>query len=351
MTRTKPARTTMTVADHPRPAVSVILPAYDAEHTVREAVESVLRQSDVDLELLAVDDGSTDRTLDVLSSLHDPRLLVLAGTNAGPAAARNRGIARARGDVVAFIDADDLWLPGTLRAHLETFRRIPAAAVAYCWANHVDRNGQYVCPDRRVAVEGDVYREVLAHNFIDSVSTVAIRKAALDEVGGFDESLPVIEDWDLYVRLAARHSFVCTRQVLVHYRRSPGSLTSRMLTMEATYRRVVERAFAAAPPSLQHLKASNLALFYEYLTTKTSQGEASRENGAMALRFFTTAVRTRPANLFSMWRRPWVLKGLVKALAWRVGGGQRPSRDSASSTIDSDAIRPDQPRPAWRRRS
>lgn len=72
----------------------------------------------------------------------------------------------------------------------------------------------------------------------------------------------------------------------------------------------------------QHLKASNIALFYEYLTTKTSQGDPSRESGALALCFFAAAVRTRPMSLFSMWRRPWVLRGLAKAFAWRVGGGR-----------------------------
>ena len=101
-------------------------------------------------------------------------------------------------------------------------------------------------------------------------------------------------------------------------------MTSRLLTMEATYRRVVERAFAAAPEALADLQASNVALFYEYLTTKTSQGAPSRQNGLMAMRFFATAVRTRPANLCSLWRRPWVVKGLAVALTWLIGGGHRP---------------------------
>jgi len=304
--------------------VSVVLPAYNSEDTVGGAVESVLGQEDVHLELIVVDDGSTDRTLAVVSSIRDPRLLVLTGANMGAAAARNRGIARARGDIVAFLDADDAWLPGTLRAQIAAFRRTPAAAVAYCWVDHVDANGRYLCPDRRVVVEGDVYPHMLAHNFIDCVSAVAIRKSTLDEIGGFDESLAVIEDWDLYVRLAARHHFACVPQALVRFRRSPGSLSTRLLTMEVTYRRVVERTFASAPASLVHLKASNLALFYEYLTTKASQAHPSRENGLLALRFFANALRSRPLNLLSLWRRPWVLKGLGRALTWSVAGaGQR----------------------------
>lgn len=301
-------------------SVSVVVPACNAERTIGEAVESVLHQADVPFELIVVDDGSTDRTLEIVSSLADPRLLVLSGPNRGVSAARNRGIARARGEIVAFLDADDAWLPGTLRAQIEAFRRMPAADAVYCWVDHVDVDGRYICPDRRVTAEGDVHRLMLVHNFIHTVSAVAIRKSILDEIGGFDESLPVLEDWDLYLRLAARARFACVRQALVRYRRSPGSLTSRLLELEATYRRVSERAFASAPAALAHLKARNLALFYEYLTTKATQADPSRASGGLALRFFASAVRHRPLNVVSLWQRPWVLRSLVRAVVWIVTG-------------------------------
>src|SRR5512140_2808389 len=130
--------------------VSVVMPAYNAERTVREAVDSVLSQTGAELELIAVDDGSTDGTLAVLSAIDDPRLVIVSGRNAGAAAARNRGIARARGGTVAFIDADDVWLAGKLAAQLAALSRSPAAAAAFCWVDHVDAVGRYVCPDRRI---------------------------------------------------------------------------------------------------------------------------------------------------------------------------------------------------------
>lgn len=300
--------------------MSVVIPARDAERTIREAVESVLHQADVPFELIVVDDGSTDRTLEIVSSIADPRLLVLPSPNQGVSAARNRGIARARGDIVAFLDADDAWRPGTLRAFVEALRRLPEASVVYCWVDHVDVDGRYICPDRRVVAEGDIYRPMLVHNFIHSISSVAVRKSALDEIGGFDESLPVIEDWDLYVRLATRHRFACVPQALVRYRRSPGSLTSRLSAMEVEYLRVADRAFASAPAALAPLKPRNLALFYEYLTTKATDGDASRAKGSLALRFFKSALRHRPQNIFSLWRRPWVLKALGRAVVWSVTG-------------------------------
>ena len=110
--------------------VSVILPAYNAESTILEAVDSVLSQTDVELELIVVNDGSTDSTLEMLSALSDPRLTILSGSNTGPAAARNRGIKRARGDLIAFIDADDIWLPGKVTNQLAALEAQPSAALA-----------------------------------------------------------------------------------------------------------------------------------------------------------------------------------------------------------------------------
>ncbi len=294
--------------------VSVILPVHDGEATIAEAVASVLAQSWRDLELIVIDDGSTDSTLEVLSAITDERLQVFSEPQSGPAASRNRGIERARGIYVAFIDADDLWLPEKLEAQLAAFERMPDAAVAYCWTDYIDADGRFVCTDSRPLFEGLVNEQLLTQNFIDCGSNIVVRRQALLDAGGFDESLPVIEDWDLSIRLSACHPFVCAPQALVRYRQSPTTLTTHVQLMEESYWRVIDRAFAQAPESLQHLKSRSVALFYEYLAGKATQGVPTRDKGLAALRFFVTAVRSRPSNLLELWQRPWVIKSVAKAV-------------------------------------
>jgi glycosyltransferase involved in cell wall biosynthesis len=294
------------------------MPALNAEQTLAAAVDSVLGQKGIDLELIAIDDGSTDATFAKLTAVGDPRLKVLTEPNAGPATARNRGVAAASGDLIAFIDADDVWLPGKAVLLAAALNRRPASALAYCWTEHIDEDGRYLCTDRHVRFAGDVYEDMLTHNFIDTVSAVVLRKSAFEAVGGFDESLLVAEDWDLYLRLAATVPFVCVPEVLTQYRRSPTSLSSDVLVMESAARRVIDRAFSVAPDELQHLKRRTIARFYEYLLTRASQGRPSRRNGRLVWRFFRDSLRSWPLHVLTVWRRPWVLRALGQGLAWRV---------------------------------
>jgi glycosyltransferase involved in cell wall biosynthesis len=295
--------------------VSVIMPVYNAEATIGAAVASVLGQTHRDFELIVVDARSSDGTLGVLASIRDDRLEVLSIPSCcWPATSRNRGLERSTGEFVAFIDADDIWLPDKLSVQLSALRNTPDAAVAYCWADYVDPTGRYVCPDSRPDFEGNVYAAMLADNFIDSGSNIMVRRDCLLAVGSFDESLPVVEDWDLYVRLAARRPFVCLPSVLVQYRQSSTSLTNRLALMEESFWRVVNRAFAAAPESLRYLKRQRVAKFYQYLTGKATYDCPSRRSGLSALRFFAEAVRHHPSSLFLVWRKSWVVKALLKAL-------------------------------------
>ena len=322
--------------------VSVILPVHNGEATIAEAVASVLMQSWRDLELIVIDDGSTDSTRDLLSAIKDERLQAFSELQSGPAASRNRGIGRSRGDFVAFIDADDVWNPEKLELQLAALERMPDAAVAYCWIDYMDAEGHFVCPDSRPLFEGLVYEQLLTQNFIDCGSNIVVRRQALLDAGGFDESLPVVEDWDLSIRLSVRHPFVCVPRVLVRYRQSPTSLTTQVQLMEESYFRLIERAFSQAPEQLQHLKSSSVAHFYEYLAGKATQGIPTRDNGFAALRFLTKAILSRPAHLLGSWQRPWVIKSFAKALlaialptaVMQRLAGQNPDRVTARSRTD-----------------
>ncbi|MCF3623160.1 glycosyltransferase family 2 protein, partial [Planktothrix agardhii] len=117
------------------PKISVIIPVYNGEKTIQKTIESVLQQTWQDFELIVINDGSQDATLEILSSIQDPRLRILSYSNAGLASSRNRGITEATGEYISFLDADDLWTPDKLEAQFQALEEHPEAAVAYSWTD------------------------------------------------------------------------------------------------------------------------------------------------------------------------------------------------------------------------
>jgi glycosyltransferase involved in cell wall biosynthesis len=185
------------------PQVSVIVPTYNRASLLKEALDSVLAQSYRNVELIVVDDGSTDHTRRLLSSYGD-RITVLLQPNAGVSAARNRGIQAASGDLIALLDSDDYWLPGKLAAQVDFFKATPQALI--CQTEEIwIRNGVRVNPKRRHRkLSGMIFQASLPLCLI-SPSAVMMRKSLLDEVGLFDEDLPACEDYDLWLRITWKY--------------------------------------------------------------------------------------------------------------------------------------------------
>lgn len=214
--------------DTARPVrVTVVMAAYNAERTIGAAISSVLQQDHPDVELVVVDDGSTDRTLAVCRGYGD-LVTVLTGPNAGAAAARNRGIRAATGEVIAFCDADDQLLPAMVSRSLEVLARSPegtvvtndaliATAVGIVPGRTLLR-GKVPAPDRQRVT-------ILQRNFVGIFSLVPRRM--FDEVGGFDEEMRQLEDWDLWLR-AVFAGWRVVEQPLPSavYRMSAGSLST-----------------------------------------------------------------------------------------------------------------------------
>lgn len=245
------------------PRVSVVVPAHNAAATVVDTVRAALAQSFRDLEVLVVDDGSTDDTVARLAGLRDPRLRVRRFARAGLPTARNRGIAATRGELVAFLDADDLWTPDKIASQVAALDARPEAGVAYSWVRFVDARGRPLGAQAPVVRTGDVYAALLVENFVACGSNLLVRRRALEDVGGFDPACRVSEDWELAVRLAARWPFVLVARYQVLYRQATGSMTAGLAADPERWatemRAVVERVFAAAPPALQRLKRRRLA--------------------------------------------------------------------------------------------
>ena len=183
------------------PTVSVVIPTHNRAGFLREAIDSVLAQQFRDFELIVVDDGSTDETPQLLESY--PNINVVRQDRRGVSAARNSGIGAASGPFVAFLDSDDLWLPQKLSAQMAFFKAQPAALA--CQTEEIwIRNGVRVNPRKRHRKPSGMIFEPCLQLCLVSPSAVMIKRYLLDYVGGFDETLPACEDYDLWLRIGCR---------------------------------------------------------------------------------------------------------------------------------------------------
>ena len=211
----------------PPPRVSVVIPTYNRQNLVVEAVESVLAQTFKDFEIIVVDDGSTDDTSSRMQPYLD-RLTYNLQKNKGVAAARNTGIGLAQGEFVCFLDSDDLWEPFKLETQVRFADTHPEYALISTEIQgfDVDRKavGQYKSAMYEIR-NGFVLEQLLIGNWIQT-STVMLRRKCLDEVGGFDEDIGQYgEDWLLWMRVASRFPMYFLPEPLVSYRVHPGRLT------------------------------------------------------------------------------------------------------------------------------
>lgn len=230
--------------------ISVVIPVFNGEHTIGETLQSILEQTFRDIEIIIINDGSQDATLDVVARIKDTRIKVFSYPNKGLAASRNRGLARATGEYISFIDADDLWTANKLEFQYRSLQENPQAAVAYSWTNYVDEQSQFLRSGLQVVAEGNVHAKLLLNNFLENGSNALIATKILKKLGGFDESLPCVEDWDIYLRLAAHYDFVCVPVPQILYRVSTSSMSTNTSQMEETGLKVIGKAFSYAPEHL-----------------------------------------------------------------------------------------------------
>lgn len=216
------------------PLVSVVIPAYNAEATIEATIRSVLNQTYQQFEVLVVDDGSRDRTAERVRAIvdRDDRVKLLQQSNAGVAAARNLGIQHAIGELIAPLDADDIWYAQNLEQQVKYMLAAgEAVGLVYAWSIDIDQFDQATGCVHASRIEGKVYKTLLLHDFIANASSVMIRRSCFDQVGGYDPTLKQQqgqggEDWDLYLRIARDYEFRVVPDFLVGYRKSPGSMST-----------------------------------------------------------------------------------------------------------------------------
>lgn len=261
------------------PLISVIIPAYNAEAFIRRTLNSVLSQTYTNLEVLVIDDGSSDRTVEIVEEMAvgDRRIHLLQQPNSGVAAARNLGIKQAKGEFIAPIDADDIWYPQNIEKQVHCFLNSDTSVgLVYSWSVDIDEQDIPTGEFRAATIEGNVYQTLICHNFLGNASASLIRRNCLERVGGYNEQLKLLnaqgcEDWDLYLRIAENYEFQAVPEFLIGYRKTASSMSGDFHKMARSHALMLQSArqqHSDVPAFLYRLSSSS---FYMYLARQSDQ--------------------------------------------------------------------------------
>ncbi|MEO9600886.1 glycosyltransferase family 2 protein [Parasphingorhabdus sp.] len=277
------------------PAISVVMPVYNVEKYVAEAIESVLAQTFDDFELIIVDDGGTDMSVEICTSFDDTRIRIVSQANRGLAGARNTGIMEARGEYIALLDSDDSWEPEKLALHKIHLDNNPHVGVSYSGSRFMDQNGAMLRQAQRPKLENITAKDVLTRNPIGNGSAPVIRRSALEAIAFnhrdeprrlcfFDETYRQSEDIELWIRMAltGRIVFEGINGLLTRYRIVSGGLSANIAAQYDSWNRVIDKTASYAPGFIQQFGAEARAYQLRYLARRAIQmGE-----GAFALSLF-----------------------------------------------------------------
>ena len=278
------------------PLVSVIIPAYNAEMFLEKTLDSVLAQTYKNIEVLVVDDGSQDRTAEIVERVaqRDHRVILLRQSNAGVAAARNLAVQKSKGEFIAPIDADDIWFPQNIEKQVQyMLQSSPLVGLVYAWSADIDENDLPTGECRASTIEGEVYTTLVCHDFLGNASCSLIRRACFDYVGDYncqlkEQNAQGCEDWELYLRIAEHYQFRVVPEFLIGYRKLLSSMScdySLMAKSHCLMLQTVRQKHPEIPAAIYRLSSSS---FYMYLARQSSQ----RGNHRSALFLLYKALRS-----------------------------------------------------------
>jgi glycosyltransferase involved in cell wall biosynthesis len=267
--------------------VSVIVPAFQAARFIERTLESALGQTHAELEIIVVDDGSTDQTRAIVERVagRDARVRLIRQANGGVSRARNVAIAQARGAYIAPLDADDLWHPTKIEKQLRCFRNAPeSTGVVYCHFAVIDEDDRVMLP-RRIyhAPTGHVYPHLAVGNIVGNASAPLVKRSLLESVGGYDEDFREgCEDLDFYLRLAECSDYALVPEFLVGYRRSRDSMSMNIAKMERAVAQTTDKVLKRHPTLPRRLLRWRNGNMYRYLALHALMGADYRRGLVLA---------------------------------------------------------------------
>lgn len=272
------------------PAVSVIIPTFNRAGSIEAAVQSALEQTYSDIEVIVVDDGSTDATMAVLSSIGDPRLRThVQAKNAGAAAARNVGLRAARGRLIAFLDSDDVWFPEKLTRQVALLDAAPPGRDVCCTGVMLHLLDHGVTRERRVEDSANWAHTIAIGCDLSPGSTLVAKREAFDRVGLLDETLPRFEDWDWMFRYTRAGDIIVISEPLAHVYNRRGRLGDQV---ELSTRRFLAKHDQALRQLPQTVRAT--AITDAWLQVVAAYGFEHRFGDAIAP--FFRAFRVQPVK-------------------------------------------------------
>ncbi len=232
--------------------VSAVIPTYNRSDLLLNALESIQLQSYRPIEIVVVDDGSTDDTISVVRKWakqhNDSKTFVVRWviqSNQGANAARNRGVEEAHGEFIAFLDSDDQWLSKKLEKQSAIFQSNTDFGGVYCGMCNVDLvTGEKETLSPRAYPDGDLLRQLLIHDVTEATSTWIVRKECFENVGNFDISLPARQDWDMWIRLSEKYKIGCVPEILVEQGNHPGERVRSKAHREIEAHQTIFRKYA-----------------------------------------------------------------------------------------------------------
>ncbi len=247
--------------------VSVIIPTYNYAHFIAEAVESVLAQTFPIFEIIVVDDGSSDNTEEVIKHFGD-KVRYIKQKNSGVCAARNNGVKNACGDFIAFLDADDTWLPEKIEKQITKFDEDSQIGLVHCEMREFDTETGKTVRLHLEGEEGWVADELLLFEkpvVIGCGGSILVSRKAFEAVGGFDINLKVGEDWDFCYRVARKFKIGFVREILADYRNHGSNSHLNVKEMERSVKIFHEKAFNTNDKNILSLRRKSYGNFYKIL--------------------------------------------------------------------------------------
>ena len=263
--------------------LSVIIPAYNVENYVGEAIRSVQDQTFENLEIIVIDDGSTDNTLEVLNDFKDdPRVTLLSQENMGPSGSRNSGIRIARGQYIVCLDAVDRWAPQKAERHIAVMENNPDIDLTFSWWRMINEDGKETGWSGKPQIPRIKLEDLIKETVTGTSSNLVARKKALDSIGMFDPDLQAAVDTDLVLRIAQLRdgNILCIPEILIDYRLREGQITKDWRRISKNWDRVMEKVKAQHPErfsSVEKTARSGQLRYYAYLAYHSGDFPGARQ--------------------------------------------------------------------------